>query len=236
MAPKVQGDRKALVAHAAKLLALIALDSKAYKFYNTLYHVDIEDENMAKDNTTRYILLGLLKHEPLSGYDMKKHIDRSVSQFWNVGFGQIYPTLSELEEEGLIAKARSETLKGPRRNVYEITSAGRELLKEWLLLPEEREYTRYEILLKLFFGSGLPKEVNLERIEGFRQRHEKDLQMLHLFAESLKQVMDSDPDHLNYYITVRFGQYVYQAYLDWAQEALKLLNGSGETKPEEETP
>ena len=44
---------------------------------------------MAKDNTTRYIILGLLNHEPLSGYDMKKQIDIMVSQFWNVGYIQI---------------------------------------------------------------------------------------------------------------------------------------------------
>lgn len=191
---------------------------------------------MAKDNTTRFILLGLLSHEPLSGYDMKKHIDRSVSQFWSVGYGQIYPTLAELEADGLIAKIRTETVKGPRRNVYEITPAGREHLKDWLLLPEEREYTRYEILLKLFFGGRLPKEANRERIEAFRQRHEKDLQTLGLYAENLKQVLDREPDHLNYYVTVRFGQYVYKAYLDWAQEALELLHGGEGMTTEEEKP
>jgi hypothetical protein len=68
---------------------------------------------MAKDNTTKYILLGLLSHEPMSGYDMKKRIDTTISKFWSVGYGQIYPTLNDLEEEGLIKKVFSETSKGP---------------------------------------------------------------------------------------------------------------------------
>ena len=189
---------------------------------------------MAKDNTTRYILLGLLSHEPMSGYDMKKRIDGTINQFWSVGYGQIYPTLSGLEEEGFITKVMSETSKGPTRNVYAITGSGREHLKNWLLLPEEKEYTRYEILLKLFFGGKLDPADNMQRIEIFRRRYEQDLNMLNLFAENLKHVMDQDPDHLNYYITVRFGQYVYKAYLDWAQEAIGML-GAKQEKSEDES-
>jgi DNA-binding PadR family transcriptional regulator len=180
---------------------------------------------MMKDNTTRYILLGFLSHEPMSGYEMKKRIDRAVSQFWNIGFGQIYPTLSTLEEEGLINKIRSETSGGPQRNIYAITPAGREQLNQWLLAPEEKEYTRYEILLKLFFGGKLGSEINRQRIEEFRKRHEQNAMMLNEFEENLKSVLNKDPDHLNYYITLKFGQYIYKAYLDWAEEALELLDG-----------
>ncbi len=188
---------------------------------------------MAKDNTTRYILLGLLSHEPMSGYDMKKRIDGTINQFWSVGYGQIYPTLNGLEEEGLIEKVMSEAAKGPTRNVYAITESGREHLEKWLLLPEEKEYTRYEILLKLFFGGKLDPVSNMQRIEIFRRRFEQDLKMLNLFEEDLKRVMEKDPDHLNYYITVRFGQYVYKAYLDWAQEALHMLGTKQEESEDE---
>ncbi len=187
---------------------------------------------MAKDNTTRFILLGLLSHEPMSGYDMKKRIDTTISKFWSVGYGQIYPTLNDLEEEGLIKKVMSETSKGPTRNVYAITSAGTEHLEKWLLLKEEREYTRYEILLKLFFGGKLDPAVSMQRIETFARQHEQGLKMLDLFGENLKQVMEKDPDHLYYYMTVRFGQYVYKAYLDWAQEALKMLSAKQEESEE----
>ena len=83
---------------------------------------------MVKDNNTRYVLLGLLSHEPLSGYDIKKRIDQSISQFWNVGYGQIYPTLALLEKEGLIERILSENAKGPQRNVFAITNKGHTLL------------------------------------------------------------------------------------------------------------
>ena len=184
---------------------------------------------MAKDNTTRYIILGLLNHEPLSGYDMKKQIDMMVSQFWNVGYSQIYPTLAGLEKDGLVVKTLAETSKGPRRNVYAITPAGRECLHQWLLLPEEREYTKYEILLKLFFSGGVSKDISARRIADFAKRNKENLALLQLFQANLKPVLQEGKDHLYYYMTVRFGQCVYQAYLDWAEEAMRLLENPADT-------
>ena len=101
---------------------------------------------MAKANTTAYIILGLLAHEELSGYDIKKKIDSMIRYFWEVGYGQIYPTLKTLEAEGMITKKSAGSSKGPEKYLYHITDEGRDALKEWLEIPETKEYTRYEIL------------------------------------------------------------------------------------------
>lgn len=178
---------------------------------------------MEKENTTRYILLGLLSHEDMSGYDMKKHMDVMVHQFWNVGYGQIYPALSELSREGLIVKTTAAPGRGPERHVYAITDAGREALATWLSLPGEREYTRYELLLKLFFSGRAPAAQSTERIREFRARHEQDLALVRSYEENLLSVLDEEPDHLYYYLTALFGEHVYSAYIAWADEALRLL-------------
>lgn len=57
----------------------------------------------------RYVLLGLLQEEELSGYEMKKIIDIRMSFFWQESFGQIYPELGKLLEEGLIVVVENET-------------------------------------------------------------------------------------------------------------------------------
>lgn len=189
---------------------------------------------MVKDNNTRYVLLGLLSHEPLSGYDIKKRIDQSISQFWNVGYGQIYPTLALLEKEGLIERILSENAKGPQRNVFAITNKGHTLLEQWLLQPEEKEYTRYEILLKMFFSGKLDTAVSIQRIRAFQKRYEPISKMMALYADNLKTVMDMDPDHKHFFLTVRFGEYVYKAYLDWAEEALSMLSADEHKKTEEQ--
>ncbi len=185
---------------------------------------------MAKENTTRFILLGLLSHADMSGYDMKKRMDVTVSHFWNVGFGQIYPTLKELNSEGLVEKKEYSSSKGPNRMVYSITEQGRESLSNWLMLPEEKEYTRYELLLKLFFSGRLPVEYSQTRIEAFRARHAQNLFLMEQFANELGAILDAEPDHKYYYLTALFGKYVYQAYLDWAKEAQEMLKA----QPEEE--
>lgn len=183
---------------------------------------------MAKSNTTIYIILGLLDHENLSGYDIKKRIDSIISHFWEVGYGQIYPTLKTMEENGMIGKQPSETNKGPERILYTITEKGREVLKEWLLLPEAKEYTKYEILIKLFFGNRVSTEENLKRIEMFKERHLENLKFMKVFEDNLMQVLSEEEDHLYYYLTVLFGEEIYKAYITWAEKAENILKQSKE--------
>lgn len=178
---------------------------------------------MAQQNTTAYILLGLLAHEKASGYELKKKIDLAISHFWEVSYGQIYPTLRKLEEGGAVRSQTMPSQKGPDRIVYEITEQGKEKLTSWLSQSHDNEHVRYEILLKLFFGSLGSREENIAKIKAFGQLHAWDLAMMKLFKENLAQVMEESPDHLYYYLTVLFGEHIYEAYLSWAEEAVALL-------------
>jgi DNA-binding PadR family transcriptional regulator len=73
----------------------------------------------------RHAVLRLLSEEPRNGYQLMQTIeDRSEGQ-WRPSPGSMYPTLSQLEDEGLIHSAEAD---GARR--FEITDAGREALEE----------------------------------------------------------------------------------------------------------
>ncbi|XVL26568.1 hypothetical protein AAA443_12200 [Staphylococcus equorum] len=37
---------------------------------------------MAQKNILQYILLGLLKNQSLSGYDIKKSFEKDIGEFW----------------------------------------------------------------------------------------------------------------------------------------------------------
>lgn len=178
---------------------------------------------MAKDNKTVYAILGLLNHEELTGYDIKKKIDGSLSFFWNAGFGQIYPSLKALVEEELVIK-RVEVNDSRNRIVYSITQKGREELKNWLTIPAEKEYVKYEILLKLFFGSVLSVGDNIRNIEEFRDRNKPGLNILKLYKDELSKILHIDEDHIYFYLTVLFGEKIYNAYMEWSDEAIRLLN------------
>src|SRR6266513_2814284 len=55
-----------------------------------------------KQTAVTPVVLGLLSLGPRSGYDIKAVVDRSTRFFWAASYGQIYPELRRLEEDGLI--------------------------------------------------------------------------------------------------------------------------------------
>ena len=54
--------------------------------------------------STPNALLGLLSLGPMSGYDIRQLIPRSIGYFWNESYGQIYPGLKRLAAAGLVEK------------------------------------------------------------------------------------------------------------------------------------
>ena len=56
---------------------------------------------MATDKKIDVVILGLLSHEDLTGYEIKKRIDTTLKYFWSASFGSIYPALGNLVERNL---------------------------------------------------------------------------------------------------------------------------------------
>jgi DNA-binding PadR family transcriptional regulator len=182
---------------------------------------------MARDNITKYVILGLLTHEPRSGYDIKKHIEHTIGYFWSdISYGQIYPILGKLEEDGLATKEIEMHEDGPNRKIYTITEKGREIFRKWLRKPANKEVIKYEVLMKLFFGYELPVAENIEKIRAFQAKLSQYTEMMGLYEENLRQVLEQDSDHLYFLLVVRFGQYFYEAAQKWTEEAIQLLEQS----------
>lgn len=175
-----------------------------------------------KENRTAFAILGLLSHEDLSGYQIKKMIDAGLKEFWNAGFGQLYPALRELRSKGLIEAV---TKEGDKRGltVYSITSAGRTALKEWLMQPVLQQTVKYDILLKLYFGAALHPDDALIKIRSFRNQEQKKLEKYVQYEKVLRPVLSETEDHTYFLLTVLFGINITRATLDWADEAEKML-------------
>lgn len=178
---------------------------------------------LAKENTTSYIILGLLTHEDMTGYDIKRNIEESIKDFWNIGFGQIYPTLKNLESDGLINRVDTSDSSG--KKLYAITEKGREYFLDWLKDSTVTEYVKYEIILKLFFGNQIQDEDNIKKIDDFYINSHQKYETANKYSKMLSNIIKDDDDHLYYYLTTLFGKYMYAAYMDWASEARTLLEG-----------
>lgn len=171
-----------------------------------------------------YVILGLLAHEELTGYEIKRRMDSSLSYFWGASYGSIYPALEGLVRDGLAEKRNDE--QSPRnKHIYTITEKGREHLREWLAEPVQSDELRYETLLKLFFGSEAGAEKTAEHIEAFREKTKRALGELVRARESLGAHMDEAPAHKYYLMTVDFGINAYEAYLKYCDEMLSELRG-----------
>lgn len=95
----------------------------------------------ARRGDVRLALLRLLAEEPANGYQLMQAIEERSEGLWRPSPGSVYPTLAQLEDEGLISSVDAD---GARR--FEITDAGRESLKSragepapWASSPEDGE-------------------------------------------------------------------------------------------------
>src|ERR671919_743092 len=120
-------------------------------------------------SATAYVILGFVRKEPRSGYEIKALVDNSTRFFWAASYGQIYPELKRLSEAGLIV-GKEQPTGGRRRTVYEITADGEEELRAWLRERPQTFEMRDEGLLKLFFADALPREEALEILRAMREQ------------------------------------------------------------------
>ncbi len=179
---------------------------------------------MATSNRTTYAILGFLTHRPMSGYDIKQQIEGSTENFWSESFGQIYPILGRLTEQGLIEKEDGGGAGKRTRHVYTITEAGREALLAWLHEPTAPPKVRIELLLKLFFGGEIDGETQRRHIETYRTGIAADVERYREIHRQLEAGGD-DEEALPYWLlTLSYGERVQQAVLDWCDEALKTVD------------
>jgi PadR family transcriptional regulator, regulatory protein AphA len=130
---------------------------------------------------TSYVVLGMLGLGAQTGYDIKSIVDRSTRFFWAASYGQIYPELARLEQEGLVVGKLAPT-GGRKRKTFELTAEGRRRMREWVAAPPRMPELRDENLLKLFFSDLVEHEEALEQLRMRRQGHEQFLALLQEIA------------------------------------------------------
>ena len=126
----------------------------------------------------KYAILGLLHYQGMHGYQIKKHIEQNFGHMWTVNYGQIYPNLKNLEDEGLISMSEINNVgeKGPSRKQYSITDDGKAEFRRWLEKSPERGILLRDPFLTrfVFFGFG-SRERALELIDEQIELYEEQL-------------------------------------------------------------
>jgi DNA-binding PadR family transcriptional regulator len=178
----------------------------------------------------RYALLGFLNLGPMTGYDLKKQLDRSTQNFWYAGLNQIYPTLKKLEDEGWITSAVEPQEARPDRVVYRMSETGREELLEWLAEPlADLPRGRNPGLLKLFFGGYLGRNEALAQLHAQLDLHRRQLAEYEETRDMIAGVAAKAPHLVRpaaFWELVReLGERNERMYVDWLEAAIETVEG-----------
>jgi PadR family transcriptional regulator AphA len=160
-----------------------------------------------------------------SGYEVKQLVDKSTRHFWAASYGQIYPELRRLQEDGLI-QGRSDPSGSRAKTVYELTAAGEQALRVWLEAEAELVYElRDEGMLKLFFSDVEPGTA-LQTVREMRELHQRQHEQLRLI-QAAEPNMSTGPG-----LTLQIGLGITSWLIDWCQATEERLATESDAKVE----
>ncbi|MBI5353588.1 MAG: PadR family transcriptional regulator [Chloroflexi bacterium] len=168
-------------------------------------------------------ILGFLEYQPMTGYDLKKFFDQSVTHFWSATQSHIYKALENLEKDGMVA---SQVIQGegkPNRKQYQITDEGRAELRRWVSTPLPLDSRREAWLIQIFFAHGITNdEIALlieKRIEAIREYLTQCQIAQTNLDENKKQVGIKRLSAL-WQLTLDYGTDYYQNEIAWLEKTL----------------
>ncbi len=174
----------------------------------------------------RSTILGLLNWQPSSGYDLKRIISDSDIFYWSGNNNQIYKSLLELQEEGLVTHQVQLQEDRPAKKIYSITKKGVSALQKSLLEPPEPPELHKSFLVQLAWSESLSDAEILTLLE----KYEAEITTLLRMYQGRSWRLGSSPDRSKRerYLWERIAENfvgAYQAELKWVRETKRAFNG-----------
>jgi len=173
----------------------------------------------------QYALLGLLSWRSATGYELKKIIEESSTMHWSGNNNQIYKSLVQLLDEGLVTNEIQHQESTPSKKIYSITEQGLARLREWVLSEPEIPEFKNTFLVQLAWADQLSNE---ELNELFIQYESRINMQLAFQQEKIRRGISSP--HRNERETLLWDKIsenllsFYQNELKWVQKIRKDLS------------
>lgn len=173
--------------------------------------------------TLRYAILGLLNRNNMTGYEMSKAFEQTLSAFWTAKHSQIYPELKNLTRDGLVKYHVAITGNVLEKKVYSITDSGREEFNRWeQTLTEIPPFPKDEFRLQLYFSSDQPPQFQLSLLSDQLAQHEKRLLQIQKDLDKFSSIPPENPADFSDYLLIRGGILREEATCNWLRECIAL--------------
>ena len=142
--------------------------------------------------TIDLIVLGMLKKQPLSAYDIQKLVEyRNISKWVKISTPSIYKKVIQLEEKGLLQSVLVRENNMPEKAVYSLTDSGEQEFERLM-----RELSAQPIRMFLDFNAVI---VNLDSVPLEMQKTcvaniEKNVRELKMYLEENLREKGNMPD------------------------------------------
>lgn len=170
--------------------------------------------------TIDLIVLGMLKKQALSAYDIQKLVEyRNISKWVRISTPSIYKKVIQLEEKGLLQSAAVREGNMPEKAVYSLTASGEQAFERLM-----EELSAQPVRMFLDFNAVV---VNLDSVPMEMQRScvaniEKNVQELRAYLEENLQEKENAPDVPEIGMAVLRQQYVLaETIAAWIEELKK---------------
>jgi DNA-binding PadR family transcriptional regulator len=182
----------------------------------------------------KYGILGLLNYGSMTGYELNRTFEDSLSFFWQAQTSQIYRELNAMEQSGWLESERVIQDEKPNKRVYSITPAGKEALDKWLESPEgdiiDAMTVRSAFLMRVFFAGETDDAQALCMLRAFREKSVESIAKLETVSSAIAEyasAINNDNRRIKYWeISALFGEMFYHTGIEWTDKAIAILEGN----------
>lgn len=172
----------------------------------------------------KHVLLVVLKKRKSTGYEITKWFDGPLGYFWHTSHQRVYRALATLHKDGWVDYEVVPQDDKPDKKVYELTAIGNDALRRWLDTPLKPQPINEAFLVKLFAGEEADRKLLHDELLRQFEEHEALIRTYRkIEQEYFPDGFTGDPESDMMYLTLRRGFYHEEACINWAKEAISVL-------------
>ena len=172
----------------------------------------------------KYIILGYLSWQPMTGYDIKKIIADSETLPWSANNNQLYKALVQLHKEEWVTKTVEVQDGSPNRHIYTATESGLAQLKAWVTTDPEPPQGKNAFLNQLMWADSLDTAALDQLLDDYHTAVGEKLFFLRVQIDQKKNIPQRTPRE-SYLWDMIYQNWIshYELELKWVRQMRQTL-------------